>query len=531
MLKNFIKTAFRNLIRYKGFSFINIIGLAIGMAVCILIMQYVSYEQSYDKFHSNYENIYRIQYNIYHEGELKVECAAAVPAVGPAMKDNFPEVLEFCRAWPTGGTMSYGEINFRENKMQVVSPSFIQMLSFPLVTGNPETALVGENKAVLTESTAKRFFGEEDPIGKTVLWNGRHELEVTGVCKDVPENSHIKFTFLFSYDTIRKFWGEDVETAWGWYDFNTYVLLEERTNHKEFDKKFDIWLNEELGERFKKYNGRSEFPLQPIEDIHLFSDLLQESEPDENGDGITVKFLTIIALFILLTAWINYINLATYRAINRAKEVGIRKVSGATGSVIIGQFLMESLILNVIAAFIAIILVEISIPFFSHITGVPLQFAMLSQSGFWIVLILIFFSGSFLSGLYPAFVISAFKPVIVLKGSLNKQTSGINLRKILVIFQFTISIALIAGTIIVINQLTYMKNRDLGVEIDETLVLHGPAVGSRDSLFSNKVDAFKQEIMKNTNILEFSSSTNVPGDEIFWGNGSRRVDPRKVILR
>jgi len=242
MLKNYLKIALRNLIRHKWFSLINILGLAIGMAVCIIIMQYVSYENSFDRFHDDHENIYRVKFNIYKHGELIVECAAAVPAVGPAMKDNFPEVLEYCRAFPASGIMSYGEYSFREEDIQVVNPAFISMLSFPLIKGNPETALVGPNKAVITESTSRRFFGNEDPIGKTITWDGEVDFEVTGVCIDVPDNSHIKFTFLVSHDTIREFWGEGVDTAWGWYDFNTYVLLADGTDYFEFNKKFDKWL-------------------------------------------------------------------------------------------------------------------------------------------------------------------------------------------------------------------------------------------------------------------------------------------------
>jgi len=216
MLKNYLKIAFRTIFRHKGFSLINILGLSIGMAVCILIMQYVSYENSYDKFHRNYEDIYRVQFNIYKNGESIVECAAAVPAVGPAMKDNFPEVLEYCRAFPTSGIMSSGEKSFREKRMQVVGPTFTTLLSFPLIKGDPETALVGPNKTVITQSTAKRYFGDEDPLGKTVTWDGQMDFEVTGVVADVPENSHIKFTFLVSHDTIREFWGDAVDTAWGW---------------------------------------------------------------------------------------------------------------------------------------------------------------------------------------------------------------------------------------------------------------------------------------------------------------------------
>lgn len=510
--------------RHKGFSLINILGLAIGMAVCILIMQYVSFENSYDTFHEDHENIYRVQFNIYKHGELVVECAAAVPAVGPAMKDNFPEVLEYCRAFPTSGIISYEENSFRENKIQVVGPSFLKMLTFPLLKGDLETALVGPNKAVITESTAKRFFGDEDPIGKTITWDGEQKFEVTGVCLDVPENSHLKFTVLISHDTIRKLWGDSVDINWNWYDYNTYVLLAEGTDYSEFDRKFDAWLENIQKDEWNKYNSRAEFPLQPITSIHLYSDLLQESEPAENGDSTAVKFLTLIALFILVIAWVNYINLSTSKAMERAKEVGIRKVSGARKSELIKQFMLESLLVNLIALGIAGLFVAISLPLFKNLTGSLMTSGLLISSGMWLWLVLIFILGSTLSGLYPAFVLSSYKPVVVLKGSLGKSTNSNLLRKILVVFQFFISVALIAGVIIVFHQMNFLRNKDLGINIDQTLVVKGPGVFAADSLRNNVIDSFKQEVNSLAEVKSFSASTNVPGVEIFWGQGSYSED-------
>jgi len=524
MFKNYLKIALRNLVRHKWFSLINIMGLAIGMAVCIIIMQYVSYENSFDKFHDNYENIYRVKFNIYKHGELIVECAAAVPAVGPAMKDNFPEVLEYCRAFPADGIMSYGEHSFREEDIQVVNPAFISMLSFPLVKGDPETALAGPNKTVITESTAKRFFGDEDPIGKTMTWNGDQDFEVTGICIDVPENSHIKFTFLISHDTIREFWGDEVDTAWGWYDYNTYVLLEKGTDYIEFNKKFDIWLEKEMEERWKKYDSRAEFPLQPLTSIHLYSDLLQESEPAENGDGTAVKFLTLIAIFILIIAWVNYINLSTSKAMERAKEIGIRKVSGANKPELIRQFLLESFLINIFALLLAIVFVEASLPYFKNLTDSNMTPYLLVSSGMFTWLVLIFILGSLLSGLYPAFILSSYKPVLILKGSVARGTKGSMLRKCLVIFQFSISVALIAGAIIVFNQMNFLRNKDLGIDIEQTLVVEGPGVFASDSVRTSTIETFKQEISTLADVRSFTASTNVPGVEIFWGQGSYSED-------
>ncbi len=524
MLKNYFKIAIRNLLRHKGFSLINILGLAIGMAVCILIMQYVSYENSYDKFHDDYESIYRVQFNIVKNGETVVECAAAVPAVGPAMKDNFPEVLEYCRAFPASGIFSSGEKSFREEKIQVVSPTFNTLLTFPIIKGDPDNALIGPNKAVLTESTAKRFFGEEDPLGKTITWEGDMVFEVSGICVDPPDNSHIKFTILISHDTIREFWGDAVDTAWGWYDYNTYVLLEDGTDHKEFDKKFAEWLYNEQGKEWEKRGVIYEFPLQPLVDIHLYSNLLQESEPDENGDGTAVNFLTIVALFILVIAWLNYINLSTSKAMERAREVGIRKVSGAARSELVRQFLLESFLINLIALILSFFIVELSLSAFRQLTGSVVATGLLISTGVWIWLLLIFLGGSFLSGLYPAFVLSSYQPVKVLKGSVSKGSQGSLLRKIMVVFQFAISVILIAGVIIVYNQMDFLRKHDLGIDIDKTLVLWSAGVFSSDSLRASTLDSFQQDVLTLSGVESFTKSSYVPGVEIFWGQGSYSED-------
>ena len=531
MIKNYLTTAFRNLWRVKFFSIINILGLAIGIAGCLLILQYVTYELSYDKFHDDHENIYRVQYNSYKNGDCLFKCAAAVPAVGPAMKDNFPEVLEYARAFPISGVITYKDKNFRESKMQIATPSFIQMLSFPLVIGDQNTSLSDVNTVVITEEIAKKYFGDEDPIGKTLTWNGEYNFAVTGVLKDVPHNSHIKFGLLFSYRTLNELSDQQSETAWGWYDFNTYIKLAPGTDPFVFQNKFQEWLENEKKEEWEKRNGKKEFILQPITDIHLYSDLLQESQPQENGDGDSVYFLLIIAFFILFIAWVNFINLSTSRSIDRAKEVGIRKVVGATKAQLIRQFTFESLILNVFAALISILLVAILIPSFNQLMDSRLSFNLLTESNFWIALLILFFLGAFLSGLYPAFVLSSYKPVLVLKGKFSTNKKGILLRKGLVIFQFTASIFLITGTLTVYDQLQFMKSHDLGVNIDQTIVLRAPSV--TDSLFSTKSNTFKNEVLNLSQVKNFTAATNVPGDEIFWANGIRKAeetsDQSKVI--
>lgn len=522
MLHNYIISAIRHIKNNKGFVLINILGLSIGMAVCLLIMQYVSYENNYDRFHDDYENIYRVQYNIYKNGELKVECAAAVPAVGPAMKDNFPEVIDFCRAFPIKGIVSYNDISFREGKMQVADPSFIQLLTFPLINGDPKTCLERKNTCLITDEAAKMYFGNDDPIGKTLKILNR-DFEITGVLADIPENSHIKFSIIISYATIKEWWGDDTETAWGWYDFNTYVKLQPGTDHKEFNIKFNNWLESEMKEEWERRGGKSEFLLQPIKSIHLHSDLLQESEPDENGNATSVRFLSLIALFILVIAWLNYINLSTARSIERSKEIALRKVIGASRSQLVNQLMVESVILNLISLIFAFMLVELLLPYYRNFTSMPLNLDLLINLNIWIYLSVFFVVGTLISGLYPAVIISSFPPAAVIKGSFHRKGSDVNIRSILVIFQFIISFTLIAGIIIVNQQLNYMQSQDIGFDIDDTYVVKAPGVYESDSLYNVQFNAFKDEVYNLPFIESFTTSTNLPGDEIFWANGSRSL--------
>lgn len=526
MLRNYFTVAFRHLAQKKVFTLISVLGLAIGIAASLLIIHYVRYELSYDDFHQEADRIYRVQYNYYQNGKLTFECAAAVPAVGPAMKDNFPEIVEFARFFPISGIITYinerGEpVSFREKKLQIASPSALTMFSFPLVAGNPETALEGVNKVVISESAAKRYFGEEDPLGKTLHWQDGDELIVTGVMEDVPDNSHIQFDFLISYQTLNNNTENASETSWGWYDFNTYVLLDERTNPEEFQRKWDAWLANERQEVWDQYNYRSEFLLQPLTDIHLYSNLLQESEPEEQGNGDAVYFLLTIAFFILIIAWINYINLSTARATERANEVGVRKAVGAQRQQLIRQFLLEAVLVNLIAITVAVLLVVVGSPYLELLTGRSIATTPWVSTWFWETLGGLLLISILLSGLYPAFLLSSFKPMTVLKGKMYASHRGVALRKGLVIFQFGASVALIAGTLIVFQQIDYMLKQDLGVDIDQTLVLRGP--GITDSLYSDNLNTFKEELLRESEIEAVAVGTNVPGDEIFWTNGIRRL--------
>ncbi|WOK07594.1 ABC transporter permease [Imperialibacter roseus] len=524
MIRNYIKITLRTISKNKVYTALNVLGLALGMAACIFIMQYVAFEKSYDRFNANFENLYRIQYNFYREGELQFECAAAVPRVGPFMKEKMPEVVDFARAYPLSMVVSYNNINFREDRIHIADPAFLKIFTFPLIKGDVETCLTEPNTVVISETAAKKYFGNEDPIGKMIRADGQYSMAVTAVAKDVPNNSHIKFDFLISYQTLNNQTDNQSETAWGWYDFNSYVLLRDGTDPTAFNKKFAEILYEERHEEEEKYNYRQEFPLQPITDIHLYSNLLQESEPDEAGDGEAVFFLTIIAAFILVIAWINYINLSTARSVERAKEVGVRKVMGAFKAQLIGQFITESFVMNLLAFTVGLAIVTLGINQFNALTDSSLGLSFLLSASFWLVAALVVFIGSFLSGLYPAFVLSSYQPSTVLKGKMTGKKGGILLRKALVIFQFASSVCLIAGTLIVYQQLSYVRNLDLGFDMTETLVVKGPGVFTADSLYGSTMQTFRNELLQNPEITAIASGTNVPGDEIFWANGIKRAE-------
>lgn len=529
MIKNYFKTALRSFMKHRTFTLLNVIGLSLGIVASLLILQYVKYERSFDKFHSRSGDIYRVEYDYWQGGKLRFECAAAVPAVGPALKNNFPEVERFTRLFPVDGVMSYagpnGLVAHREVKMQVTDSSVFKVFDWKIVKGNPDELLKGPGKVVISEKAARKYFGAEDPIGKTMTWNGERRYEVTGIFEDVPVNSHIKFDFLLSYETLYQpdvpVTENQAETSWGWYDFNTYVLLKPGTDVNELQAKWDKYVFDARNESWKQRNNKQAFVLKPMTDIHLYANLLQESEPDERGDGDSVYALTFIALFILIIAWVNYINLATAKSFDRANEVGVRKAMGAQASQLRGQFLAESFLVNLFASLIAVVAVRLLWPLFSQLSGRPIPVSFMLDIDFWLLFVGLFLGGALLSGFYPAMVLSRFKPVSVLKGKVMATSQGSLLRKSLVVFQFSASVMLIVGSIVVFQQLSFMRSQKLGIDINKTLIVEGPGV--TDSTFRQKSESFKAEVLRITGVKSITGSSNVPGDEIFWASGIRRL--------
>jgi putative ABC transport system permease protein len=533
MTSNYLKIAFRNISKRKGYSFLNIAGLSIGMSCCLLIFHYVSYETSYDNFEPAAKKIARVRLDSYQKGELAFKSATSYPAIGPTLKKDFPEVENFCRLIDNNLLLSNEGLDkkFAETKGYYADPACIGMFGIEFIKGSPGTALNAPDKILLSASTAKKYFGNDDAVGKMLInrtGDRVQPLEVTGVYKDYPANSHLVLNYLVSYSTLGKeilLSGDSSnpsETAWGWYDFYVYLQFKDEADQQKLEAKLPAFADKYINgdEWHKNNNVRNELHLIPLTDIHLYSNVNQEAEV--NGNGQAVSFLFLIAIFIICIAWINFINLATARSVERAKEVGVRKVLGAIRTALIKQFLTESFVLNLVACAISLLLFFILLRPFDNFTGRENYTGYALSNPYWFIFIALFLFGTLLSGLYPAFLLSGFRPVSVLKGAFKNTTSGLLLRKSLIVVQFITSVVLIAGTLVVYRQVHFMMNQSIGANIDQTLVVKGPQTLS-DSLYQNTYQPFKSAVLNTTGIKNISASTIVMGDEIYWTNGSRRL--------
>lgn len=498
MLKNYLVIAFRNIKKYRAYSWINIIGLAVGMACCILTLLYVQNELSYDKYHENANRIYRLAMrspgNTYGRG---IEGIAKVPGPwGPAALQDLPEIERSVRFMFFNQTLvSRGEKRFYENNGFYADSTVFDIFSFNLFKGNPKTALKAPFSLILTQDMARKYFGSEDPIGQFLLFDNTTKFQVTGVLENVPQNSHFTFSFLVSLSSDTS----TLPTDWVRNQYYTYLLLKKSYQDDAVAKKFPSVLAKNIGEEAANY-----IPfLQPLLKIHLHSNLFREIE--SNSDFVYIIIFSTVAIFILITACINFINLATASSANRALEVGIRKVVGASQQGLIRQFIGESFVLSLIALLIAIILVYFFLPSFNSL--LDKQFDLISFVNPMIILGLLgicLFVG-IVSGCYPAFVVSAFAPSDVLKGKF-KITSHSSLRKTLVVFQFVVSIILIISTGHVYKQLEYIRNKKLGFN-QEHLVI----VPIQDESMRQNHESFKRELLQHPSVLDVSTSANMPG--------------------
>ena len=517
MFQNYIKIAIRNLSKQKSFTFINVIGLAIGMTCFVLIFLYVRFELSYDKTHEKADQIYRVALERIYPDKVRLWGRTPFP-LGPTFQEEYEEILQGTRLVTNNNTIviTYGEKNIEENRVMFADPNFFEVFTIPLIQGDPKTALSQQSSAVITEETAQKFFGQEDAMGKMVTVGNQAYL-ITGVAENMPKNSHFHFDFLLSLITLPIFNGQDWINNWGAY---SYILLQDSCDVQVLEAKFSDMVRkymapeveDEVKTSFDEFlasgNGYQYF-LQPLRDIHLKSHLDQEIEA--NGNITYVYLFSVISIFVLLIACINFMNLATARSTNRAKEVGVRKTLGSARKQLVAQFLLESILLSGIALVITLFLVWLFLPVFNNISGQQLEIDYFGDSLILPGLIGLTLVVGFLAGSYPAFFLSSFQPVTVLKRVRSRGSGNSLFRNGLVIFQFTISIILIIGTFVVHRQIRYMLSKDLGFIKEQVVVI-------KDAyLLNQQVKAFKQELMTSASVICVSGSFNFPG-AAFDGN-------------
>src|SRR5436190_7031243 len=513
MFKNYFKIAFRSLWKNKGYSTINILGLAVGLATCLVIILYIVDELSYDRFYKNAGNIYRINSDIKFGG-ANLHFVQTSDMMGQLLKKDYPQVEEYARLYNNSGDklIKKGNEFIDELRVAHVDSTFFRLFDLPAVDGDPKTGLDEPNTVVITESAAKKYFNDVHVVGKTLEekdGQSTKPYKITAVIKDIPRNSHLNVEFFFSMKNVNYKWGQLTS-----HNFNTYLRLRNGTDYKAFQKNFvdyvdkyvlpeaKAFMNINSMDEFRKAGNYLEYNLIPLTKIHLYSDYSFEMTPPGNIQYVYI--FGAVALFILLIACINFINLSTARSANRAKEVGIRKTLGTERRTLITQFLVESTLTVIISLLIAIGITWLMLPLFNNVAGKSIQINEMLDPKILAVIVLLPFVVGLLAGSYPAVFLSKFNPITVLKGNSNTKYKKSTLRNVLVVIQFTTSIILIIGTIVVYKQLNYIQTKKLGFSKDQVLVING--TGS----LGNSAKAFKDDVLTMSGVKSGTLSFFLP---------------------
>ena len=502
MFKNYIKVALRNTIRHKGYSFINIAGLAIGMACCVILYLYIQNELSYDRFHKNADQIYRVITQSENNGQVNRIAKTAAP-LGPALRNDFPEVIQAVRLGKNVFKVLHQKKRYYE-QIFFVDPEIFGLFSFPLISGDPDTVLTDPYSLVISEKMAKKYFGEANPVGKILNIENRRDFRITGVLKDVPANSHLQFDFLAPFtDFVSRNLNE-----WGMSNYYTYALLAKGFSLDEFDRKIPDFVEKYRG-KDTRYVYKVRYVLQSITRIHLHSHIRLEISP--NSDIKNIVIFAFVALFILLIACFNYLNLSTARYALRAKEVGMRKVIGARRAQIISQFMGETLMLSLISVILTLVLIELFLPLFNSIAGNELKSDYFENPAVLVFLVGIVVVVNLISGIYPALKISTFQPVRALKGGFQDGARTPMMRRILVISQFSISGLFLIATVVFFRQLNYVKNAELGFGKEHVVM-----IPIKEVEILKKRDTLKQEFQKNPDVLSVCLTSFFPGRKMWY---------------
>ncbi|MCP4217964.1 MAG: FtsX-like permease family protein, partial [bacterium] len=512
MVKNYLLSAFRNLKKTKLFTLINVVGISIGMASCLLILHYVNFERSYDTFYENSERIYRLRYDRFKSDGTTAQFASCAPPAGAYIRGRYPEVERVARIFRVETIIANEETKFFEDRMYFAEPEFCDIFKLKFIEGDPVNGLKEPNRAFISQSTAKKYFGAQNPVGKTLRFHTNTNFRVVGVFADIPHNSHLKFDILLSFKNLHAIIPRRAAWNWMYSGFHTYLRMKPGADLEAFKRKLGHLVLDDFGESLMIRDMRMELLLQPLGDIHLNSHYMQEYEANGNRDS--VNFLFILAFFTIIMAWVNYINLSTAYALTRVKEVALRKVMGASRKQLAMQFFVETLLINAIALILALSLVESALPIFSNVTGIPMSYAPWSSPWFPPAVAGVFSVGVLLSGLYPVWVLTSFKPSRILSRLTGRTDKGIGLRKVLVVFQFVTALVLITGTLSVYYQLEFMKSHDPGFDMKQVLVINAPRL--RDKNFAKALAGFRKKLREYAPVRKICVSTEVPGRQILW---------------
>ncbi|MDN5203974.1 ABC transporter permease [Fulvivirgaceae bacterium BMA10] len=502
MLKNLFKTAIRNILRDKFYTLVNVLGLTIGITCSVFLLFYVLDELSYDRYHANAPNIYRIVSNI-KEPDNEFTWAVAQIPMAPELRDKFSEVKDAVRFFSLGRRLyKHGVKQFYEEDFYLADSTVFEVFSYEFLYGNPDIALDEPNAVVLTESIAVKYFDKVNALGESLTNQDGDELKVTGIIKDVPHNSHFIFDALISRSSIPEYRG-----SWGSFGVFTYIMLPDNYNVEDMQPNFESVLKEHINPIFESIGITINYELQPIRDIHLYSKIQDEAE--HGGDISYIYIFLAIATFMLIIAAINYMNLATARSVKRAKEVGIRKVMGSQKGQLIVQFMTESVTLSVIALVVSIGLIYIFLPSFNNLANKSIGFGYLLDPQILLILLGTVIFVGIIGGSYPAFYLSSFNPANVMKGTTSHKGGNPLLRKGLVIFQFCISIFMLVSTLVVFNQLEFMRSKDLGFSKDQVVRVEMPSGDLRQ-----KYQVLRNRLLQNSSIISVASSSSSPGNNV-----------------
>ena len=519
MFKKNFTLAFRSLTKDLSYTATNIVGLSIGITCCLMILAFVKYELSFDSFNTKKDHIYRINYDVTMGGNETL--SPSVPAfVGHVIKNKFPEIEDVTRFSPewVARTIRRGNVIFDEKNFCHADPNFFEIFDFKAIAGDLKTALNKPNTLVITKAMAEKYFGTEDPIGKVLLFNNKKEFVVAAVMENVPSHSHFTFDFLSSFYSIEGFDSLETKEYWNNPNYSTYILLKPGTSIASLSKQIDRWVNPGGGSQSTSQNSLH-LRLEPLRDVHFNTQVLNYKNYFVITDFKYIRIFFTVAILVLLIACANYINLSTAKASVRAKEVGVRKTIGANFGQLFSQFLTESFLLTFFAVLVSIVAVYALLPYLDNLLGKQIPFNILDGS------LLLYILGGFilvslLAGFYPALVLSRFRPIETLKGNFSRTGgSGVSIRKGLVILQFTISIALILGTILVRSQLEFMQSTKLGLDKDHVLIIHGNAD------LTKKLDAFAADLRNISGVQDASLTWRSPFETVIGNGFSIKANP------